>query len=221
MIYIIDYNAGNLTSVVNAFKFLGADCRITDNPADVDRADGVVLPGVGAFGWAMDALRSRNLVDALKSYIKRDKPFLGICLGMQLLFEGSQESEGVEGFGVFPGIISKLAVFNDLSNINKNQKLKIPHIGWNSVDIIQNNGIFKDVPNNEYFYFVHSYCAHVVDPKTSACKTEYGEIFDSAVQIGNVAATQFHPEKSGDAGMKILKNFIDICLHNVNKNKFK
>jgi glutamine amidotransferase len=212
LISIIDYNAGNITSVVSAFQFLGAACEIISAPEQIRNASALVLPGVGAFGWAMDELKKRGLEDELRAYIRQDRPFLGICLGLQLLFEGSDESPGVPGLGVFKGSVRRLTggTPNGETRLPQGKALKIPHIGWNDLQISQPRGLFRNISNGEYFYFVHSYFVKAENRALSAAATEYGDTFDSAVQTGNVAAVQFHPEKSGGAGMDILKNFIAL-----------
>ena len=177
MIAIIDYGAGNLSSVQKALNFLGADNRITADPAEILAADRVILPGVGAFGDAMAAMR----------------------LGLQLLFAESEESPGVEGLGIFDGRIRRSP---------GGAGLKVPHIGWNDVQLTQTDGIFRGVAQNSYFYFVHSFYLDGAKPEEVAGVTRYGVPIQCAVQRGRVAATQFHPEKSGAAGLQLLKNFI-------------
>lgn len=199
MTAIVDYGAGNLQSVKKALEFIGADSVITDDPSVILSSDRVLLPGVGSFGDAMESLKRKNLTDAVKQSALSGKPFLGICLGLQLLFEESEESPGVKGLGIFKGKIKKFPA---------DMGLKIPHIGWNSVDIKQDGGIFKDIPNNSYVYFVHSYYLDADDPSDVAAVTNYGINFHSAAGRGNIFATQFHPEKSGDVGLAILRNFM-------------
>jgi glutamine amidotransferase len=194
----VDYRAGNLNSVVNAFRFLGAQCEIIDTPEQVSNAERLVLPGVGAFGWAASALQASGLDEPLRQHINQNRPFLGICLGLQLLFESSEESPGAKGLGVFKGEIKRLEA----------PGLKIPHIGWNSINVVQKGDLFGNLPQNEYFYFVHTFCAVARDRQLCAATAEYGQTFDAAVMRGNTAATQFHPEKSGDSGLAILKNFL-------------
>lgn len=199
MIAIIDYGAGNLSSVQKALNFLGADNRITADPAEILAADRVILPGVGAFGDAMAAMRSRGLVDTVREAADGSRPFLGICLGLQLLFAESEESPGVAGLGIFDGGIRR---------IPGGPGLKVPHIGWNDVQLTQTNGIFRGVAQNSYFYFVHSFYLDGAKPEEVAGVTRYGVPIQCAVQRGKVAATQFHPEKSGAEGLQLLKNFI-------------
>ena len=199
MVAIIDYGAGNMQSVKKALDFLGCENVITSDSAVIDSASHVILPGVGSFGDAMDSIRSRGLEDTIKRAADGSKPFLGICLGLQLLFEESAESPNVKGLGVFDGSITL---------IPKNSGLKVPHMGWNSLDIQQKSGIFDGIGDGPYFQFVHSYYLGNADSIVVAATTEYGTTIQCAVQRGKVAATQFHPEKSGEAGLKLLGNFI-------------
>lgn len=201
MIAIIDYGAGNLQSVKKAFDFIGAESVITDNPETINACDKILLPGVGSFGDAMDSMTKKGLVETVKQNALSGKPFLGICLGLQLLFEESEESPGVKGLGIFKGKIKKFS--SDMS-------LKIPHIGWNSLEIKQKDTLFKDIPENSYVYFVHSYYLHAEDENEIATVTNYGIDFHSAVGKDNIFATQFHPEKSGDVGLQILRNFASM-----------
>ena len=201
MIAIIDYGAGNLHSVKNALDFLGADNIVTGNKEEILSADKVILPGVGAFGDAMKCLEERGLVETVKAVAENGKPFLGICLGLHLLFEESEESPNVKGLGIFKGKIVK---------IPDNRSLKIPHMGWNNIRITKDSKILKNIGNEPYVYFVHSYYVEAEDESVVSAYTEYGQRLDIAVEQGNVFATQFHPEKSGDTGMEILKNFIAL-----------
>lgn len=201
MIAIIDYGAGNLQSVKKAFDFIGAESVITDNPEIINACDRILLPGVGSFGDAMDSMTKSGLVETVKQNALSGKPFLGICLGLQLLFEESEESPGVKGLGIFKGKIKKFL---------PDMGLKIPHIGWNSLEIKQKDTLFKNVPENSYVYFVHSYYLHAEDENDIATVTNYGIDFHSAVGKNNIFATQFHPEKSGDVGLQILKNFASM-----------
>ncbi|MBB5336328.1 imidazole glycerol phosphate synthase subunit HisH [Pectinatus brassicae] len=198
MIAIIDYGRGNLFSVEKAFEFLGAEAKITNDITEINNADKVVLPGVGAFGDCMETLTKSGLVPVLKK-AAAEKPFLGICLGLQLMFEGSEESPGVAGLGIFSGMIKKIQA----------KDLKIPHMGWNNIFAEESATLFKKLPQRPYVYFVHSYHAVPVDKNIITAWTEYGEKVTAAVGKGNVQATQFHPEKSGDIGLQILRNFID------------
>ena len=199
MIAIIDYGAGNLHSVKNALDFLGADNIVTGNKEEILSADKVILPGVGAFGDAMKCLEESGLTKTVKAVAESGKPFLGICLGLHLLFEESEESPGVKGLGIFKGKIVK---------IPDNGSLKIPHMGWNNIHITKDSKILKNIGSEPYVYFVHSYYVEAEDSSVVSAYTEYGQRLDIAVERDNVFATQFHPEKSGDTGMEILKNFI-------------
>lgn len=201
MIAIIDYGAGNLQSVKKALDFIGAESVITDDPETINACDKILLPGVGSFGDAMASMRAKNLVETVKQNALSGKAFLGICLGLQLLFEESEESPGVKGLGIFKGKIRKFPA---------DMGLKIPHIGWNSLEIKQKDTIFKDIPENSYVYFVHSYYLEAEEPDTVATVTNYGIDFHSAVGRNNIFATQFHPEKSGDVGLQMLRNFASM-----------
>lgn len=202
MIAIIDYGVGNLRSVEKALQFVGGEAKITSDRAEIFNANGVVLPGVGAFEEAMDKMRESELLEVVKSVIEDDRPFLGICLGMQMLFDYSEEgNECAKGLGVFRGSIKRFP---------QDMGLKIPHMGWNTIKLDEKNRLFKGINNNEYFYFVHSYYLHSSDRELVAARAEYGLKFDVAISKGNLFATQFHPEKSGEAGLKLLRNFIDI-----------
>ena len=202
MIAIIDYGAGNIQSVYKALKFIGADCKVTSDKDEILNADGAILPGVGSFGDAMDTMTKRGIKDTIIEYTKSGKPFLGICLGLQLLFPESEETPGVKGLDIFKGIITKIP--------NQNRTLKIPHMGWNNISIKQKNGIFKGIEGEPYVYFVHSFYLKAQDKDIVAATTQYGVEIDAAVQKGNIIATQFHPEKSGEVGLKMLKNFVEM-----------
>lgn len=202
MIAIIDYGAGNIQSVYKALKFIGADCKVTSDKDEILNADGAILPGVGSFGDAMDTMTKRGIKDTIIEYTKSSKPFLGICLGLQLLFPESEETPGVKGLDIFKGTITKIP--------NQNRTLKIPHMGWNNISIKQKNGIFKDIEGEPYVYFVHSFYLKAQDKDIVAATTQYGVEIDAAVQKGNIIATQFHPEKSGEVGLKMLKNFVEM-----------
>lgn len=201
MIAVIDYGAGNLQSVVKAFRHIGCDIAVTADPAELERADAAVLPGVGAFGDSMECLRRSKMVEPTMGFIRSGKPFLGICLGLQLLFEESEESPGVRGLGVFPGKIYR---------IPDAPGLKIPHVGWNSLNLKQRDGLFTGMEQSPYVYFVHSYYLKSEDRKIVAATAEYGVELDASVRSGNVFATQFHPEKSGEAGLRVLRNFASL-----------
>lgn len=201
MIAIIDYGAGNLRSVQKACQFVGAKAEITSDPDTIRSADKVILPGVGAFGDCINNLKGFNLFETVKEVAKSGKPFLGICLGMQLLFEESEETPGIEGLGIFKGKIVK---------IPEKDGLKIPHMGWNSLDFSKECKIFEGLGNNPFVYFVHSYYMQPEDKSIIAANTQYGKTLPVALNYGNIFATQFHPEKSGKTGLKILKNFTEI-----------
>ncbi len=201
MIAVIDYGAGNLQSVVKAFDFIGCDVQVTADKDELLSASAAVLPGVGAFGDSMQCLKDSNLVNPVLDFIGTGKPFLGICLGLQLLFKGSEESPGVSGLGVLDGTIRKIPAETGL---------KIPHIGWNSLDIKQPNGLFQGLEPNPYVYFVHSYYLKAENPEEVSAVANYGVSIDAAVQRGNLFATQFHPEKSGKTGLQMLRNFAGL-----------
>lgn len=201
MIAIIDYDAGNLKSVEKALQFLKEDTIVTRDSSVIMEADKVILPGVGSFGDAMNNLDHFGLVDTIKKVTANGTPFLGICLGLQLLFENSDETPGAEGLGILKGSILK---------IPPKEGLKIPHMGWNSLEITPGARLFKGVPNGSYVYFVHSYYLKAEDPKIVAASTEYSTHIHASVESNNVFACQFHPEKSSDVGLTILKNFATI-----------
>lgn len=200
MVAIIDYGAGNLQSVKKALDFIGAESKITNNKDEINAASHIILPGVGSFADAMSCIKERGLEETIKKSADGSKHFLGICLGLQLLFESSEESPGVKGLGVFKG---------DIVTIPKDNGLKVPHIGWNSVKLNQTNGIFEGIKDESYFYFVHSYYLKNADEDIVAGTTEYGVPIQCAVQNGRVCATQFHPEKSSEVGLALLKNFVN------------
>ncbi len=201
MIAIIDYGAGNLRSVQKACEVLGAKAVITSNPQEIINADHVILPGVGAFGDCMHSLNSTGLTQVVRQVALSGKPFLGICLGMQLLFDSSEESPGVEGLGIFPGKIVR---------IPKQEGFKIPHMGWNSLDFTKESPLFANLSEQPFVYFVHSFYAEPEDRNIVAATTQYCGSLPVAISHKNIFATQFHPEKSGDVGLAILKNFIEI-----------
>jgi glutamine amidotransferase len=201
MIAIIDYDAGNLKSVEKALKYLGEEPLITRNKEKILAADKVILPGVGAFADAMEKLNHYQLVDTIKEVIKKKTPFLGICLGLQLLFEGSDEGEGVEGLSVLKGKILK---------IPGGEGIKIPHMGWNSLEIRPGAKLFQGIENHVYVYFVHSYYLKAENEAEVAATTFYSTKIHASVEKDNLFACQFHPEKSGEVGLKILKNFASL-----------
>ena len=201
MIAIIDYDAGNLKSVEKALSFLGETPVITRDREELLAADKVILPGVGAFGDAMDRLHQYGLVDVIKEVVKKGTPFLGICLGLQLMFESSEESPGVEGLGLLPGKILK---------IPETPGMKVPHMGWNSLKIDPNSRLFKGIPDGSYVYFVHSYYLKAADEQIVKATTQYSTTIHASVESGNTFACQFHPEKSGTVGLSILKNFAKL-----------
>ena len=198
MIAIIDYNAGNLRSVQKALAAIGEDSVITGNYKEILTADKVILPGVGAFGDAMEELKRLELDKAIQDVAASGKPFLGICLGLQLLFEGSEESSGVEGLHALDGQILR---------IPQEGGLKIPHIGWNSLTLQNDGRLFEGITGEPYVYFVHSYYLKAADEEIVTASTEYGTHIHASVQSGNVFACQFHPEKSSTVGLQMLRNF--------------
>jgi len=200
MIAIIDYKAGNLTSVKLAFEALKIECEITDSPDRILSAERVVFPGVGAAGTAMKTLTSLKLVEVIRKIVERGTPFLGICLGTQIIFEKSEEDGGVAGIGLVPGTVRLFRPSNPLD--------KVPQMGWNSVRQVRQHPVFQGIEDNSEFYFVHSYYPATSDKSYVIGETEYaGATFASAVAKGSLIATQFHPEKSGRVGLKLLQNF--------------
>lgn len=205
MIAMIDYGAGNLRSVQKAFEHLGVDCLISRNEEEILNADAVVLPGVGAFADCMDNLVQTGMDRVAVKCIERKMPFLGICLGFQMLFEFSEEHAGGEsdipGLGIFKGKVKRLPF---------GEGLKIPHMGWNSLQIQKQCPLFDGLPENPYVYFVHSYYVDSSDRTLVSARSAYGMAFDAAISVDNVYAAQFHPEKSGEAGLKMISNFIKV-----------
>ena len=201
MIAVIDYDAGNLKSVEKALVFLGETPVITRDKEQLLAADKVILPGVGAFGDAMERLYQYGLVDVIKEIVKKGTPFLGICLGLQLMFESSEESPGIEGLGLLPGKILK---------IPETPGMKVPHMGWNSLKVRPDSRLFQGIPDGSYVYFVHSYYLKAEEEDIVAATTEYGIHIHGAVEKKNLFACQFHPEKSSQTGLKILENFIKL-----------
>lgn len=205
MIAIIDYGAGNIQSVYKALRYLDVECAITSDKDEILKADGAILPGQGEFGDCMKSITDTGIKETVKEFINTGKPFLGICVGLQLLFENSEESPETKGLGIFKGTIKR---------IPKGEGLKIPHMGWNSVDIVKEDKLFKGIENGTYFYFVHSYYLDAEDKDLVSSQTEYGVKIDASVSKDNVFATQFHPEKSGETGIKLLRNFIQLTIEN-------
>jgi len=202
LIAIIDFGVGNLGSVEKAFKFIGTEVIVTSDEQIILGADAVVLPGVGAFANAMHKLQDAGLIDTIKKVIKSNKPFLGICLGMQLLFDYSEEGgENVRGLGIFKGAIRQIPV---------DMGLKVPQMGWNRLITRASCPLFENLALDNYVYFVHSYYLKAENREIVVASTSYGIDFDVAVGFGNVYATQFHPEKSGEVGLTILRNFTKI-----------
>ncbi len=203
MITVIDYGMGNLRSVSKAIERLGAEVCVSSSSRDIQKTDKLILPGVGAFKDAMLELQKRELIDPIMAHIHANKPFLGICLGLQLLFEDSEENPGVKGLGVIPGHVRRF----------QSTDVKIPHMGWNQVSLDENHKLLQGVANNSYFYFVHSYYAFLENEKLIAGTCTYGnDRVTAMVSQGNVFATQFHPEKSQEMGLQILQNFTEWTL---------
>lgn len=214
-IAVIDYGMGNLRSVQKALEVSGAKAKVTSNPLDIEKADKLVFPGVGAFGEAMHELKRRDLIDPIKDAIRSGKTFLGLCLGLQLLFEASDEDPGVKGLSMFKGEVKRF-------KFPKTRALKVPHMGWNSITRGAGgkgpgsrvkgpgSGILKGVPDGSYMYFVHSYYVKPEDKSIALTMTDYGIDFVSGIHKDNIYALQFHPEKSQELGLKILKNFVNL-----------
>lgn len=197
MIAVIDYGAGNVGSVLKAVEHLGGSARRVTQPEELAHADKIILPGQGHFGSMMKSLRERGVLEPLRNALEAGKPFLGICLGLQALYEGSDEAPEAAGLGLLPGRVKRLeGVF------------KVPHVGWSQLEIQNPSRILKGVPSGSFVYFCHSYYGPVTSE--SAAVTEYGQRFAAAAEMGNTLAVQFHPEKSGDVGLRILKNFLDL-----------
>ena len=201
MIAIIDYDAGNIRSVEKALQFLGQEVKITRDREEILGADKVVLPGVGSFGDAMGKLHQYGLVEVIRQVAEKTTPFLGICLGLQLLFERSDESPGVEGLGILKG---------EILRIPEGEGRKIPHMGWNSLELRNQGRLFAGLSGEPYVYFVHSYYLKARDEQIVKATTEYGVTIHASVEQYNIFACQFHPEKSSDTGLKILKNFVEL-----------
>ena len=201
MIAIIDYDAGNIRSVEKALAYLGQEVEVTRDRDRILSADRVILPGVGAFGDAMGKIRSYGLEPVIKEVVRQGTPFLGICLGLQLLFEESDETPGVAGLGLLEGRIRR---------IPDGEGLKIPHMGWNSLDVREGASLFRGIEGHPYVYFVHSYYLAAEHEEDVAASTFYSTKIHASVEHGNIFACQFHPEKSGEVGLKILDNFIHL-----------
>ena len=201
MVAIIDYDAGNIRSVEKAVRYLGKEVTVTSEPEEILAADRVILPGVGAFGDAMKRLHAMGLVEVIRQAADRGTPFLGICLGLQLLFEKSEESPGVPGLCLLQGEILRLPELPGL---------KVPHIGWNSLKYPNPGRLFRGIPEDSYVYFVHSYYLKAQDEGIVTATTEYGTLVHASVESGNLFACQFHPEKSSETGLTILENFLSI-----------
>ncbi|HJA12328.1 MAG TPA: imidazole glycerol phosphate synthase subunit HisH [Candidatus Mediterraneibacter merdipullorum] len=201
MIAIIDYDAGNIKSVEKALLHLGQEVVVTGDRDAILSADKVILPGVGAFGDAMAMLEKTGLDDVIRKTVERGVPFLGICLGLQLLFERSEEAPGVPGLGILKG---------EILRIPEKPDRKIPHMGWNSLHLEHDGRLFRGIPENAYVYFVHSYYLKAADERIVKASTEYCTHIHAAVEQENVFACQFHPEKSSDVGLCILKNFVEL-----------
>lgn len=200
---VLDYGAGNLRSVLNAFQTVGADATLVANPDDFAGIDALVFPGQGAFGDSVRILKERELWAPLKQWLQEERPYLGICLGYQLLFESSEESPGVEGLGAAKGLVRK---FDPTA-----EHLKIPHMGWNRVNWAENfSPWWKGLPNPSHLYFVHSYYPEVQDQSEVLCTTDYGVSFAAGIARGNLMAVQFHPEKSQEAGLMLLRNSLKV-----------
>lgn len=201
MIAIIDYDAGNIKSVEKAFQALGQEVAVTRDKDAILKAEGVVLPGVGAFGDAMQKLKDYDLVETIHKVVENNTPFLGICLGLQLMFESSEETPGVEGLKLLEGRIVR---------IPEGDGIKIPHIGWNSLSYPNQGRLYRDIPQDSFVYFVHSYYLQAEEPEIVMATTQYGVEIHASVEKDNIFACQFHPEKSSAVGMKILENFLAV-----------
>lgn len=199
---IIDYKMGNISSVYNALKYLNIPVQLTNNKKKIKESSGIILPGVGSFGDAVKNIKELNIFELLITELNKGKPYLGICLGLQLLFERSEEYKKCKGFSIFKGEVVRF----------KEKGIKIPHIGWNQILIKRKNPMYKNIKNNSYFYFVHSYYAKPKDNNIVSTTTFYGEEFVSSIYKDNIYAVQFHPEKSQEDGLKLIKNFADFCF---------
>lgn len=205
-ILVIDYGSGNLRSVQNALAEIGGRSLVSNNPREISQADAIIIPGVGAGTTAMQAIRDKHLVDPIKDFARSGRPVLGICLGLQILMDSTTEGD-TSCLGIIPGKVYHLPI-----------NVKVPHMGWNSVEFIKTHPVFKDLPTSPYFYFVHSYYVDPTDSGVVVGSTDYGIPFCSALVKDNIIATQFHPEKSGELGLTIYKNFIEYILANNGKS---
>ena len=200
MIGVIDYGAGNLRSVCNSLKKLSVDCHVVKAPSDLNKIETMIFPGVGSFGDSSDQLKKQSLFEPIREWIINDRPFLGICIGFQMLFDSSEESPGSEGLGIIPGKVIK---FSEQKN------LKVPHMGWNEVQIKNlNDPVWQKIDDLTHFYFVHSYFPKPNNPEVSSSTTGYGVDFTSSIRFGNIFGTQFHPEKSQKSGLRLIENFL-------------
>ena len=195
MIGIIDYGAGNILSVKKALEYLSIDCKIIKSESDFKGIGKIILPGVGAFQAAVEKLKRSGTYEIINNWLRSNRPFLGICLGMQLLFEESEESKGVKGFGIFNGKVVRF------------RTQKVPQIGWNQVTIKRESKIMRDIKDGSFFYFLHGYFAEPQDKTIAVGDTDYHTVYSSAIEKGNICAVQFHPEKSGKIGLQLLKNW--------------
>jgi len=200
MIVVVDYGMGNLKSVLNAFSKLGADITVSGDPRAVEGASAIVVPGVGAFGRTMENLEKRGLDTVIKEHIDKGRRYLGICLGMQVLFESSEEAPGVRGLGIIKGAVPRFT-----------GSMKVPHMGWNGIIIKKESSIFKGIRSGDFFYFVHSYYCAPTDRSVIATTTDYDGPFASSVEMGALFACQFHPEKSQRVGLALLRNFLTLA----------
>ena len=203
MIGIVDYGIGNLRSVQKAFQHVGGDAVFVHAPVEIEKADALVLPGVGAFGDCVRCLTESGMRDAVVDWVKSGRPFFGICVGFQMLFDSSEEAPGQPGLGIFPGEVRRFA---------SDSGLKIPQIGWNTVTITQPGvALLENISTDDFVYFVHSYYVAPRDPELTALEASYGETFSAAIVRGDLIATQFHPEKSQRAGLQLLRNFVELA----------
>jgi glutamine amidotransferase len=204
---VIDYGAGNLRSVCNALTMLHTEHKLIRGPEDLNGIDALVFPGVGAFGESMQHLVEQDLVAPIFDWIKADRPFLGICIGYQVLFEGSEECPGTPGLGVFKGQVTRFS---------PESKLKVPHMGWNNITPLDaSDPLWKELPKSPFVYFVHSFFPRPEDQSIVSSTAKHGETFAASIRSGNVTATQFHPEKSQSVGLQLIRNFLDSAMASV------